>query len=329
VILAIESSCDETAAALVDRDGTLHANVVASQAKLHARYGGVVPEVASRRHLELCIPVVERALDEAGTTLDGVDAIAVTEGPGLIGALLVGLATAKSLAFARGLPLIPVDHLHGHIASLYLGPEPLEPPFLLLLASGGHTLLAEVDHREPGMRVIGQTLDDAAGEAFDKGARLLGLGYPGGAALERLAREGDDAAHDFGVAMAGRPGFDFSFSGLKTALRNAVMASGGGGAERADLAASYQRAIVRSLVSRTMQAVAASGRGTLAVVGGVAANGVLRSALEDACRTAGVDLALAPLTLCSDNAAMIASAARYCRPVPFPEYLSRDAYATA
>jgi tRNA N6-adenosine threonylcarbamoyltransferase len=265
----------------------------------------------------------------AGATLDDVDAVAVTEGPGLIGALLVGLATAKALAFARGLPLIPVDHLHGHIASLYLGPEPLEPPFLLLLASGGHTLLAEVDHREPGMRVIGQTLDDAAGEAFDKGARLLGLGYPGGAALERLARDGDDAAHDFGVAMAGRPGFDFSFSGLKTALRNAVMASGGSDAERADLAASYQRAIVRSLVSRTMQAVDASGRDTLAVVGGVAANGVLRGALEDACAGAGVKLALAPLALCSDNAAMIASAARYCRPVPFPEYLSRDAYATA
>jgi N6-L-threonylcarbamoyladenine synthase len=328
VILAIESSCDETAAALVDRNGVLRANVVASQANLHARYGGVVPEVASRRHLELCIPVVEQALAEAGVGLDDVDAVAVTEGPGLIGALLVGLATAKSLAFARQLPLIPVDHLHGHIASLYLGPEPLEPPFLLLLASGGHTLLAEVDHREPGMRVIGQTLDDAAGEAFDKGARLLGLGYPGGAALERLAREGNDTAHDFGVAMAGRPGFDFSFSGLKTALRNAAIASGGSEAERANLAASYQRAIVRSLLSRTMQAVEASGRDTLAVVGGVAANGVLRSSLEDACRQAGVKLALAPLSLCSDNAAMIASAARYCRPVPFPEYLSRDAYAT-
>ena len=329
MILAIESSCDETAAALVDGDGTLRASVVASQAQLHARYGGVVPEVASRRHLELCIPVVERALEEAGASLGDVDAVAVTEGPGLIGALLVGLATAKALAFSRRLPLIPVDHLHGHIASLYLGPEPLEPPFLLLLASGGHTLLAEVDHREPGMRVIGQTLDDAAGEAFDKGARLLGLGYPGGAALERLAREGNDEAHEFGVAMAGRPGFDFSFSGLKTALRNAVMASDGSDAERADLAASYQRAIVRSLVSRTMQAVAASGRGTLAVVGGVAANGVLRAALEQECRDAGVALALAPLALCSDNAAMIASAARYCRPLPFPEYLSRDAYATA
>jgi N6-L-threonylcarbamoyladenine synthase len=328
VILAIESSCDETAAALVDGDGVLRAIVVASQAELHARYGGVVPEVASRRHLELCVPVVERALEEAGATLDDVEAVAVTEGPGLIGALLVGLASAKALAFARRLPLIPVDHLHGHIASLYLGPDAIEPPFLLLLASGGHTLLATVDSREPGMTVIGQTLDDAAGEAFDKGARLLGLGYPGGAALERLAREGDERAHDFAVAMAGKEGFDFSFSGLKTALRNAVAASGGSDRERADLAASYQRAIVRSLVSRTMSAVEATGRDTLAVVGGVAANGVLRGALEEACSRTGVRLALAPVSLCSDNAAMIASAARYCTPLPFPEYLSRDAYAT-
>jgi N6-L-threonylcarbamoyladenine synthase len=329
VILAIESSCDETAAALVDRQGRLRSSVVASQAELHARYGGVVPEVASRRHLELCVPVVERALEEAGAGMDELDAIAVTEGPGLIGALLVGLATAKALAFARRLPLIPVDHLHGHVASLYLGPQPLQPPFLVLLASGGHTLLAEVDQHGPGMNVVGQTLDDAAGEAFDKGARLLGLGYPGGAALERLARDGDDRAHEFAVAMAGKEGLDLSFSGLKTALRTAAMGSAGGERQRADLAASYQRAIVRSLVSRTMQALAATGRDTLAVVGGVAANGVLRAALERACAEAGVRLALAPIELCSDNAAMIASAARYCRPLPFPEYLSRDAYATA
>ena len=329
VILAIESSCDETAAALVDEGGHMRANVVASQAELHARYGGVVPEVASRRHLELCVPVVEHALDEAGATLDDVSAVAVTEGPGLIGALLVGLASAKALAFARRLPLIPVDHLHGHVASLYLEPGPLDPPFLLLLASGGHTLLAEIDDRGPGMHVIGQTLDDAAGEAFAKGARLLGLGYPGGAALERLARDGDDNAYEFAVAMAGRPGFDMSFSGLKTALRQAVLSSDDLDSARADLAASYQRAIVRSLVSRTMRAVEDTGRGTLAVVGGVAANGALRSALEEACAAAGVRLALAPLALCSDNAAMIASAARFCTPLPFPEYLSRDAYATA
>ena len=330
MILAIESSCDETAAALVDDLGRLLSSVVASQAELHARYGGVVPEVASRRHLELCVPVVERALDDAKIGFDKVDAVAVTEGPGLIGALLVGLATAKALAFARRLPLIPVGHLHGHVASLYLEPEPVAPPFLVLLASGGHTLLAEVDDHGPGMRVVGQTLDDAAGEAFDKGARLLGLGYPGGAALERLARHGDDHAHEFAVAMAGREGLDLSFSGLKTALRTAVLAAGGDdGAGRADLAASYQRALVRSLVSRTMRALEVTGRDTLAVVGGVAANGVLRTALEQECARAGVRLALAPLALCSDNAAMIASAARFCPVLPYPEYLPRDAYATA
>jgi len=330
VILAIESSCDETAAALVDDGGRLLSNVVASQAELHARYGGVVPEVASRRHLELCVPVVERALDDAGIGFGRVDAVAVTEGPGLIGALLVGLATAKALAFARRLPLIPVGHLHGHVASLYLEPQPVAPPFLVLLASGGHTLLAEVDDHGPAMHVVGQTLDDAAGEAFDKGARLLGLGYPGGLALERLARDGDDHAHEFAVAMAGREGLDFSFSGLKTALRTAVLAgSGDDAAGRADLAASYQRALVRSLVSRTMRALEVTGRDTLAVVGGVAANGVLRSALEQECARARVRLALAPLALCSDNAAMIASAARFCQALPYPEYLARDAYATA
>jgi N6-L-threonylcarbamoyladenine synthase len=330
VILAIESSCDETAAALVDDGGRLLSSVVASQAELHARYGGVVPEVASRRHLELCVPVVELALDDAGIGFGRVDAVAVTEGPGLIGALLVGLATAKALAFARRLPLIPVGHLHGHVASLYLEPEPVAPPFLVLLASGGHTLLAEVDDHGPAMHVVGQTLDDAAGEAFDKGARLLGLGYPGGAALERLACDGDDHAHEFAVAMAGREGLDLSFSGLKTALRTAVLAdSGADEAGRADLAASYQRALVRSLVSRTMRALEVTGRDTLAVVGGVAANGVLRSALEQECARAGVRLALAPLALCSDNAAMIGSAARFCQALPYPEYLARDAYATA
>jgi N6-L-threonylcarbamoyladenine synthase len=329
VILGLESSCDETAAAIVDHAGWLQSSVVASQAELHAPYGGVVPEVASRRHLELCVPVVEQALKEAGVTLDDLDGIAVTEGPGLIGALLVGLASAKALAYARKLPLIPVDHLHGHVASLYLQPEPLEPPFLLLLASGGHTLLAEVDDRGPDMRVIGRSLDDAAGEAFDKGARLLGLSYPGGPELELLAASGDPAAHPFPVAMAGRPGHDLSFSGLKTALRLAVQRTGESEQARRDLAASFQLAIVRSLVGRTMEAVAATGRDTLAVVGGVAANKTLRSQLAEACERAGVRLALAPLALCSDNAAMIASAARFCNPVPFPEYLSRDAYATA
>jgi N6-L-threonylcarbamoyladenine synthase len=327
VILALESSCDETAAAVAD-GGRLLSSVVASQAELHAPYGGVVPEVASRRHLELCVPVIERALAEAGVSLDEIDAVAVTEGPGLIGALLVGLASAKALAYARRLPLIPVGHLHGHVASLYLEPEPLEPPFLLLLASGGHTLLAEVDDHGPDFHVIGRTLDDAAGEAFDKSARLRDLGYPGGAALERLAAGGDPDARPFPVSMVGKPGLDLSFSGLKTALRTAVAAAADLDATRADLAAGYQRAIVASLVGRTIEALDASGRTTLAVVGGVAANGTLRSALDRACAERGIQLAIAPLALCSDNAAMIASAARYAPALAFPEYLSRDAYAT-
>jgi tRNA A37 threonylcarbamoyltransferase TsaD len=199
VILGIETSCDETAAALVTSDGHILANVVSSQADLHARFGGVVPEIASRRHLELLLPVLREALGEARATLDDVEAIGVTVGPGLIGALLVGTAGAKALAWARRLPIVPVDHLHGHVASLYLQPEPLEPPFLCLLASGGHTLLLDV-RDEGGYELIGTTLDDAAGEAFDKGARLLGLGYPGGAEIDRLSGEGDPDAFSFPVA---------------------------------------------------------------------------------------------------------------------------------
>jgi N6-L-threonylcarbamoyladenine synthase len=320
VILGIETSCDETAAALVTREGEVRASVVASQAALHARYGGVVPEVASRRHLELVGPVLAEAFEEADARLVDVQAVAVTRGPGLIGALLVGLSAAKAFAWSRRLPLVPVDHLHGHVASLYLRPEPLAPPFLCLLASGGHTLLLDVQDRS-GYRVVGTTLDDAAGEAFDKGARLLGLGYPGGAALDRAARDGDPTAHSFPVARV--PGFDFSFSGLKTALLYAVRDLPPDELERrrADLAASYQRAIVRALVERTLAAAEALGAERIAVVGGVAANSELRAALSRA--------TLARLALCTDNAAMIASAARYAAPIPFPEYLALDAYATA
>ena len=317
-VLGIETSCDETAAALVAGDGRILSNVVSSQAELHARYGGVVPEIASRRHLELVVPVVREALDEANSTLDDVDRLAVTRGPGLIGALLVGLAAAKALAWARRLPLIPVDHLHGHVSSLFLEPDAVDPPFLCLLASGGHTLLLDVPDRST-YRVLGTTIDDAAGEAFDKGARLLGLGYPGGAAVDRLAREGDPAAYDFPVARV--PGLDFSFSGLKTALLYAVRELEPEELERrrADLAASYQRAIVRALVGRTREAAEQTGAERIAVVGGVAANSELRASLPDA--------ALAPLQLCTDNAAMIASAARYVEPVPYPDYLSLDARA--
>jgi tRNA N6-adenosine threonylcarbamoyltransferase len=318
VILALETSCDETAAAVVTQDGRIRANVVASQAALHARFGGVVPEVASRRHLELVTPVVREALAEADAGLDDLDRVAVTTGPGLIGALLVGLAAAKGIAWGRGLPLVPVDHLHGHVASLYLEPDPVELPFLCLLASGGHTLLLDVaDHA--GFRVLGTTLDDAAGEAFDKGARLLGLGYPGGAAIDRLAQAGDAGAYAFPVARV--PGLDFSFSGLKTALLNAVRDLSPEELERrrADLAASYQRAIVRALVERTLAAAEEIGATRIAVVGGVAANSELRAALPDA--------ALAPLALCTDNAAMIGSAARFVPPVEYPHYLALDARA--
>jgi N6-L-threonylcarbamoyladenine synthase len=320
VILALETSCDETAAAAVTPEGRIVANVVASQADLHARYGGVVPEVASRRHLELVVPVVSETLERAGATLADVDRVAVTRGPGLVGALLVGLSAAKALAWSRRLPLVPVDHLHGHVASLFLKPDPVDPPFLCLLASGGHTLLLDV--QEPGsFTVLGSTLDDAAGEAFDKGARLLGLGYPGGAAVDRLAREGDPDAFRFPVARV--PGLDFSFSGLKTALLYTVRDLGEEetAARRADLAASYQRAIVTALVERTREAAARTGHTRLAIVGGVAANSELRASLPDA--------VAAPLELCTDNAAMIASAARYVKPLRYPEYLSLDAYASS
>jgi N6-L-threonylcarbamoyladenine synthase len=319
VILGLETSCDETAAAVVTEEGEILANVVSSQADLHARYGGVVPEVASRRHLELVTPVVREALEQAQTRLAGVGRIAVTRGPGLIGALLVGLSAAKALAWALRLPLVPVDHLHGHVASLFLQPHAVDPPFLCLLASGGHTLLLDVqDHN--GYRVIGTTLDDAAGEAFDKGARLLGLGYPGGVAIDRLAREGDAEAFAFPVARV--PGLDFSFSGLKTALLYKVreLAADELALRRADLAASYQRAIVRALVERATAAAEQVGAERMAVVGGVAANSELRASLPEA--------ALAPLALCTDNAAMIASAARYVEEIPFARYLALDAYAS-
>ncbi|MEA2180134.1 MAG: tRNA N6-adenosine threonylcarbamoyltransferase [Solirubrobacteraceae bacterium] len=318
MILGIETSCDETAAALVTEAGEIRANVVSSQAELHARFGGVVPEVASRRHLELVSPVVQEALGDAGASLDDVGTVAVTQGPGLIGALLVGLSAAKALAWARGLPLAPVDHLHGHVASLYLDPDPVEPPFLCLLASGGHTLLLDVRDRA-GYRVLGTSIDDAAGEAFDKGARLLGLGYPGGAELDRLAQSGDPEAFSFPVARL--EGLDFSFSGVKTALLYAVRDLGDGmDARKADLAASYQRAIVRALVERAQAAAEREQLETIAVVGGVAANSELRSSLPKA--------RFAPLALCTDNAAMIASAGRYSRRLPYPRYLDLDAYAS-
>ena len=316
MILGIETSCDETAAALVTRDGRVLANVVSSQAELHAPYGGVVPEVASRHHLELILPALRQALAEGDAELGDVEAVAVTQGPGLVGALLVGVSAAKALAWSRGLPLVPVNHLHGHVASLFTAEQPVEPPFLCLLASGGHTLLLDVRDRAT-FEVVGTTLDDAAGEAFDKGARLLGLGYPGGAAIDRLAREGDPEAFSFPVSRVPAP--DFSFSGLKTALLYTVRDLGEEAEERkADLAASYQRAIVTALVERTRAAAEGLRARRIAVVGGVAANSELRASLPEA--------VAAPLELCTDNAAMIASAARYAEALPYPRYLALDAF---
>ena len=320
MILAIETSCDDTCAAVVDpADGTIAANVVSSQG-IHDRYGGVVPEVAARHHLELLDVAVDDALATAGIGLDDVSLVAVTQGPGLVGALLIGIAEAKALALARGLPLAPVDHLRGHVAANYLAPDPFEPPFVCLIASGGHTLLASVEDRA-GFTVLGATLDDAAGEAFDKGARLLGLPFPGGPALQALAEEGDPDAFDFPTAH-GVPGLDSSFAGLKTALLYAVRDNAD--APKADLAASYQRAIVEQLARRVERALEQTGLDRLAIGGGVAANGPLR----DRVRALGVPVHVPPIALCTDNAAMIGSAARYVEPLAAGGYDALDAYAT-
>jgi N6-L-threonylcarbamoyladenine synthase len=323
VILALETSCDDTCAAVVTPDGRILANVVSSQG-VHDRYGGVVPEVAARHHLELIDAVTADALDRAGVGFDDVSLVAATQGPGLIGALLVGLASAKAIAAARHLPFAPVDHLRGHVAVAFLEPDPLDPPFVSLIASGGHTLLLRVDSPDGEPEVLARTLDDAAGEAFDKGARMLGLGYPGGAALQRLAAGGDPAAFAFPTGRSA----DFSFAGLKTALlyklRDLTADAPAPDRLRADLAASFQEAIVRALAGRVEQALERTGLDRLAIGGGVAANGPLRDRLAGL----GVRLALPPLDLCTDNAAMIAGAARHTPALPFPDYLGLEAYAT-
>jgi N6-L-threonylcarbamoyladenine synthase len=329
LILGIETSCDDTCAAVITGAGEIRSNVISSQG-VHDRYGGVVPEVASRHHLELATPVVDDALARAGATLDDIDLVAVTAGPGLVGALLVGIATAKGLAAARGLPLAAVDHLQGHVAANFLqtdGEEPLEPPFLCLIASGGHTFLARVEHHH-GFTVLGQTLDDAAGEAIDKGARLLGLPFPGGPPLERLAAEGDPEAFDFPTSK-NVTGLDFSFAGLKTALLYKVRDLGDEEAQarRADLAAAYQRAIVEQLAQRVQRALRDTGLERLAIGGGVAANGPLRERLS-ALAGGWAEFKVPPRALCTDNAAMIASAARYQEPVAFPGYLDLEVHAT-
>ncbi len=328
LLLCIETSCDDTSAAVVEiaaEATTIRSSIVSSQHEFHAAFGGVVPEVASRRHTELLVPAVAAALADAGAGWDDLDAVAVTTGPGLIGALLVGLAAAKAIAYARRLPLTPVDHLQGHLAAAYaLG---VEAPFVCLTASGGHTLLAVVEHGVE-FRVVGRTLDDAAGEAFDKGARLLGLPYPGGRELDLLAAAGDPAFVAFPRSLP--RGFDFSFSGLKTALLYYLRDHEGEveiEARRASVAASYQEAIIDQLVSKTVRCAEQEGLRRVAVGGGVAANSRLRRRLTDACEQRGLEVFVPPVALCTDNAAMVGLAARYLEPLAWPHYLSLDAYA--
>jgi N6-L-threonylcarbamoyladenine synthase len=325
--LGIETSCDDTCAAVVTTEGQILSNVISSQARFHDRYGGVVPEVASRHHLELINAVVDDALAGAGAELGDLGAIAATSGPGLIGALLIGLSTAKALAAATGLPFVAVDHLHGHVAANFLQPEPIDPPFLCLIASGGHTLLALVEERSR-YGLIGETRDDAAGEALDKAARLLGLGYPGGAALERLARDGAPDAFAFPVGMRRRGSLDFSFSGLKTAFVYKVRELGDAVVEarKHDLAAAFQQAVMLALVTKVEQALEEVVVERVAIGGGVAANSELRSRLATLCERRGLELKVPPPELCTDNAAMIASAARFLQPSSYPQYLAFDAF---
>ncbi len=312
-VLALESSCDETAAAVVE-GSQVRSSVVRSQVAVHERFGGVVPELASRHHLGAVVPVVDEALERAGYRLRDLDAIAVTEGPGLVGALLVGVQTARGLAMAAGVPLVGVHHMEGHLWSAFLGDaeRPAEPmqAHLALLVSGGHTELVDVE----GLgryRILGATRDDAAGEAYDKVAKLLGLGYPGGPVIDRLAAEGDPAAVTFPRAMASRETLEFSFSGLKTAVRVHVDRHGlpASRSALADLCASFQAAVIDVLVLKAVQALEKTGRDRLHIVGGVAANRGLRKAATEAAKARGFTLVVAPVRYCGDNAAMIGAAA--------------------
>jgi len=310
-ILALESSCDETAAAVVENGRTIVSSVIFSQVDVHALYGGVVPEIASRAHVDACDRVIDRALAQANMRLCDVDALAVTYGPGLVGALLTGVSCMKGLSYATGLPLIAVNHIEGHVSANYLSTPTLTPPFVCLVVSGGHSHLVRVEDYG-AYTLLGQTVDDAAGEAFDKGARVLGLPYPGGPLLSKLAQEGDDT-----FLKLPRPNpegrYDFSFSGLKTAFINAchMMEQKGETLRRADLAASYQKAIVDSLCERALLAVQESGLHTLCLAGGVSANQRLRAQMTDLARKNGFTLCMPELILCTDNAAMIGSAAYY------------------
>jgi N6-L-threonylcarbamoyladenine synthase len=326
VILAIETSCDDTCAAVIEPDGRRAlSNVVHTQTE-HDRYGGVVPEVASRAHLERLDGVIEKSLAAADTDLADLSRVAVTSGPGLIGALLVGLSAAKGIAYARRLPLVPVNHLEGHVAAAYLAEPDLGPPFVALIASGGHTALYYVDANH-GMHLLGETLDDAAGEALDKGARMLGLGFPGGPALQRAAHGGDRERYDFPVALREKNNLNFSFSGLKTSLLYRLRALGEERIreELAHLAASYEAAVVEALAGKLLRAADLHETPLLVVAGGVAANALLRRTLEEESAKLEIRLVIPPPELCTDNAAMIGAAAPHTPALAFPDYLSLNA----
>ena len=312
LILAIESSCDETAASVVKNGRTILSNVISSQIALHTLYGGVVPEIASRKHIEKINQVIEQALSDAGVTLDDLDAIGVTYGPGLVGALLVGVAEAKAIAYAKKLPLVGVHHIEGHVSANYIEHPDLEPPFLCLIVSGGHTHLVIVkDYGE--FEILGRTRDDAAGEAFDKVARAIGLGYPGGPKVDKLSKEGNPNAIEFPRAKIGDCPYDFSFSGVKSAVLNYLNHAQMTGEEvnRADLAASFQKAVADVLVEHTMLAAKDYGMTKVAIAGGVASNGSLRAAMEEACKKNNYSFYRPSPIFCTDNAAMIGVAAYY------------------
>ncbi|MFR8547895.1 MAG: tRNA (adenosine(37)-N6)-threonylcarbamoyltransferase complex transferase subunit TsaD [Lachnospiraceae bacterium] len=312
LILAIESSCDETAAAVVQNGREVLSNVISSQIELHKLYGGVVPEIASRKHIEKINQVIEEALEVSGKQLSDMDAVAVTYGPGLVGALLVGVAEAKAISYAAGLPLVGVHHIEGHISANYIENKELEPPFICLVVSGGHTHLVRVsDYGE--YEILGRTRDDAAGEAFDKVARAIGLGYPGGPKIDQLSREGDPLAIHFPKAKIEDAPYDFSFSGLKSAVLNYLNGCMMRGEEvnKADVAASFQKAVTDVLVEHAMMAVKESGMDKLAIAGGVASNGTLRAAMEAACRENNIRFYRPSPVLCTDNAAMIGAAGYY------------------
>lgn len=312
LILAIESSCDETAASVVKNGRTILSNVISSQIELHKLYGGVVPEIASRKHIEKINQVIEEALEEAEVTLDDLDAVGVTYGPGLVGALLVGVAEAKAISYAKKLPLVGVHHIEGHVSANYIEHPDLEPPFMCLIVSGGHTHLVIVkDYGE--FEILGRTRDDAAGEAFDKVARAIGLGYPGGPKIDKLAKEGNAEAIQFPKAKLESGPYDFSFSGVKSAVLNYINKCKMQGEEfdRADLAASFQKAVVDTLVEKAVKAAKEYHMDKLAIAGGVASNSALRGAMENACKKEDIQFYYPSPIFCTDNAAMIGVAAYY------------------